>query len=158
MKVSSLRVGELADALTKATTDRVMKEKAARVGERIREVRITTIFNISVYESWRESLTGLMSCFAGGRGTECHPCNLHISTTSSERSPVARLMSFPSSLFPCFPSHLSPFPCLPYLYLVLMTLTIRHDSFHYPFSLTIPPCYSLNIHPACYYILIQVSP
>lgn len=39
LKVSSLRVGELSDALVKATTDRVMKEKAARVGERIREVR-----------------------------------------------------------------------------------------------------------------------
>lgn len=38
LKVSSLRVGELSDALVKATTDRVMKEKAARVGENIREV------------------------------------------------------------------------------------------------------------------------
>lgn len=158
MKVSSLRVGELADALTKATTDRVMKEKAARVGERIREVRITTIFNVSVYESWRESLTGSISCFAGGRGAERHSCNLHISTTSSERSPVPGLMPLPSSLFPCFPSHLYPFHCLPSLYLILMTLTIRHDSFHYPFSLTIRPCYSLNIHPARSYILIQVSP
>lgn len=42
LKVSSLRVGELSDALIKATTDRVMKEKAARVGERIREVRYTS--------------------------------------------------------------------------------------------------------------------
>ncbi|KAE9404059.1 UDP-Glycosyltransferase/glycogen phosphorylase [Gymnopus androsaceus JB14] len=36
LKVSSLRVNELADALTKATTNRIMKEKAAGVGERIR--------------------------------------------------------------------------------------------------------------------------
>ncbi|KAF8827687.1 hypothetical protein HHX47_DHR4000057 [Lentinula edodes] len=36
MKVSSLRVNELADAFTKATTNRIMKEKAMMVGERIR--------------------------------------------------------------------------------------------------------------------------
>ncbi|KAA1469801.1 UDP-Glycosyltransferase/glycogen phosphorylase [Dentipellis sp. KUC8613] len=36
LRVSSLRVNEVADALTKATTDRIMKEKAASVGERIR--------------------------------------------------------------------------------------------------------------------------
>ncbi|KAJ3788352.1 glycosyltransferase family 1 protein [Lentinula aff. detonsa] len=36
MKVSSLRVNELADALTKATTSRIMKEKAMLVGEKIR--------------------------------------------------------------------------------------------------------------------------
>jgi len=36
LKVPNLRVNELADALTKATTNRVMKEKAASVGEKIR--------------------------------------------------------------------------------------------------------------------------
>ncbi|KAJ4482174.1 glycosyltransferase family 1 protein [Lentinula aciculospora] len=36
IKVSSLRVNELADALTKATTSRIMKEKAMMVGEKIR--------------------------------------------------------------------------------------------------------------------------
>ncbi|TFY83846.1 hypothetical protein EWM64_g158, partial [Hericium alpestre] len=36
LKVSSLRVNELSEALTRATTDRIMKEKAAVVGERIR--------------------------------------------------------------------------------------------------------------------------
>ncbi|CAK9780636.1 hypothetical protein CC85DRAFT_329264 [Cutaneotrichosporon oleaginosum] len=35
-KVSSLRSDDIADALTKATTSRVMVEKAARIGERIR--------------------------------------------------------------------------------------------------------------------------
>ncbi|KAI0061655.1 UDP-Glycosyltransferase/glycogen phosphorylase [Artomyces pyxidatus] len=37
LKVTSTRASEIADALTKATTDRIMKEKAASVGERIRE-------------------------------------------------------------------------------------------------------------------------
>ncbi|KAI0317501.1 hypothetical protein OF83DRAFT_1058536 [Amylostereum chailletii] len=37
LKVSSLRSNEFADALIKATTDRVMKEKAASIGQRIRE-------------------------------------------------------------------------------------------------------------------------
>ncbi|KAI0051096.1 glycosyltransferase family 1 protein [Auriscalpium vulgare] len=37
VKVTSLRVAEIADALTKATTDRIMKERALAVGERIRE-------------------------------------------------------------------------------------------------------------------------
>ncbi|CAL1713004.1 unnamed protein product [Somion occarium] len=36
LKVPSLRVGDLADALTRATSDRIMKEKAAMVGEKIR--------------------------------------------------------------------------------------------------------------------------
>jgi sterol 3beta-glucosyltransferase len=36
LKVPSLRVSDLADALTKATTSRIMKEKAASIGERIR--------------------------------------------------------------------------------------------------------------------------
>ncbi|ORY35482.1 hypothetical protein BCR39DRAFT_461494 [Naematelia encephala] len=36
LKVSSLRSDEVADALRKATSDRVMIEKAARIGERIR--------------------------------------------------------------------------------------------------------------------------
>ncbi|KAG7088460.1 hypothetical protein E1B28_012449 [Marasmius oreades] len=36
LRVPSLRVNDLADALTKATTSRLMKEKAASVGERIR--------------------------------------------------------------------------------------------------------------------------
>ncbi|KAJ3828774.1 glycosyltransferase family 1 protein [Lentinula raphanica] len=36
LKVSGLRVNELADALTKATTSRIMKEKAMIVGEKIR--------------------------------------------------------------------------------------------------------------------------
>jgi len=36
LKVPNLRVNDLADALTKATTSRIMKEKAASVGERIR--------------------------------------------------------------------------------------------------------------------------
>ena len=38
LRISSARAAELADALIKATTDRVMKEKAASVGERIRAV------------------------------------------------------------------------------------------------------------------------
>ena len=36
LKVSSLRSDEIADALVKATTSKIMIEKAARVGERIR--------------------------------------------------------------------------------------------------------------------------
>ncbi|KZV67100.1 glycosyltransferase family 1 protein [Peniophora sp. CONT] len=36
LKINSARAAELADALTRATSDRVMKEKAASVGERIR--------------------------------------------------------------------------------------------------------------------------
>ncbi|KAK1230352.1 hypothetical protein PQX77_006562 [Marasmius sp. AFHP31] len=36
LKVPSLRVNDIAEALTKATTNRVMKEKAVAVGERIR--------------------------------------------------------------------------------------------------------------------------
>ena len=36
LKVSSLRSDEIADALIKATTSKIMIEKAARVGERIR--------------------------------------------------------------------------------------------------------------------------
>ncbi|VDC02382.1 unnamed protein product [Peniophora sp. CBMAI 1063] len=36
LRINSARTAELADALVKATTDRVMKEKAASVGERIR--------------------------------------------------------------------------------------------------------------------------
>lgn len=41
LKVSSLRSDDIAEALTKATTNRVMIEKAARVGERIRAERGT---------------------------------------------------------------------------------------------------------------------
>jgi len=36
LKVPNLRVNDLADALSKATTNRLMKEKAANVGEKIR--------------------------------------------------------------------------------------------------------------------------
>jgi len=41
--VPSLRVGDLADALTKATNSRIMKEKAALVGEKIRSVRTDVV-------------------------------------------------------------------------------------------------------------------
>lgn len=37
LRVPSLRVNDLAEALTKATTSRIMKEKAALVGDKIRQ-------------------------------------------------------------------------------------------------------------------------
>jgi sterol 3beta-glucosyltransferase len=40
LKVSTLRENEIAEALISATSSRLMKEKAAHVGERIRQVRI----------------------------------------------------------------------------------------------------------------------
>ncbi|THG98495.1 hypothetical protein EW026_g3693 [Hermanssonia centrifuga] len=43
MRVPSLRVADLSDALIKATTDRVMKEKASIVGQRVRTVSGLTI-------------------------------------------------------------------------------------------------------------------
>ncbi|TCD70176.1 hypothetical protein EIP91_004646 [Steccherinum ochraceum] len=51
MRVSSLRVHDLADALTRATTDRIMKEKAMIVGEKIRSEDgvQTAIRFISIY-------------------------------------------------------------------------------------------------------------
>ncbi|KAK0221931.1 glycosyltransferase family 1 protein [Armillaria fumosa] len=51
LRVPSLRVNDLAEALTKATTSRIMKEKAAGVGEKIRSedgVK-TAIHNIYTY-------------------------------------------------------------------------------------------------------------
>ncbi len=44
LRVASLRVNDLAEALTKATTSRIMKEKAAGVGEKIRSVSIFPVF------------------------------------------------------------------------------------------------------------------
>lgn len=46
MRVSSLRVSDLSHALTRATTDRIMKEKAMIVGEKIRAVRHPSLHSV----------------------------------------------------------------------------------------------------------------
>lgn len=63
LKVSSLRTDDIANALTRATTDRAMIEKAQRIGARIRsengvEVALQTIqYNIVRAAANRSSLT-----------------------------------------------------------------------------------------------------
>lgn len=64
LRVASLRVNDLAEALTKATTSRIMKEKAAGVGEKIRSVSIFPVFG------WEFFAHGLL--LAGGWREDCY--------------------------------------------------------------------------------------